>query len=95
VLKYIIWLVAERRPLLFIGIPGFVLVITGLLMGIYTLQHYNQTGMFLILQAILISIFLVLGTLAVFIGLVLNVLPNIIKRLYEGELPDDYHFTEA
>jgi len=95
VLKYIIWLVAERRPLLFISIPGFVLVITGLLMGIYTLQLYNQTGVFLILQAILISIFLILGTLAVFIGLVLNVLPNIIKRLYERELPDDYHFIEA
>ena len=93
VLKYIIWLVAERRPLLFISIPGFVLVITGLLMGIYTLQHYNQTGVFLILQAILISIFLILGALAVFIGLVLNVLPRIIERLYERELPDDYHFT--
>jgi len=92
VLKYVVYLVAERRPLLFIGIPGFVLIIIGLIMGIYTLQRYNQTGMFPILQAILISIFLVLGTLAVFIGLVLNVLPNIIKRLYDGELQDNYHF---
>jgi len=95
VLKYIIWLVAERRPLLFIGVPGFVLVITGLLMGIYTLQYYNQTGVFLILQSILISIFLVVGALAMFIGLVLNVIPSIIERLYEREIPDDYHFTKG
>jgi len=93
VLKYIIILVAERRPLLFIGIPGFVLMITGLLMGIYTLQNYNITGVFPILQAILVSIFLVLGTLAFFIGLVLNVLPNIIKRSYEEKPIDNYYFT--
>jgi len=58
VLKYVLWLIAEKRPLLFIGIPGFVLVIL----------------------AILVSIFLIVGVIGMFMGLVLNVLPNIIKR---------------
>ena len=80
VLSYIIWLIAERRPLLFIGVPGFILVIVGLMFGILTLQHYNQTQVFLVSYAMLTSIFLIIGVLGMFIGLMLNVLPNIIRR---------------
>ena len=80
VLKYVIWMVAERRPMLFIGVPGFIMVIIGLLFGIYTLQYYNQTHVFLIPYAILVSIFLIIGALGVLMGLVLGVLPNIIRR---------------
>ena len=86
VLSYVIWLVAEKRPLLFIGVPGFVLAILGLILGILTLQYYNQTQVFLVANAILTSIFLIIGALGMFIGLVLNVLPNLIKRArYESD----------
>jgi glycosyltransferase involved in cell wall biosynthesis len=85
VLSYIIWLVAERRPLLFIGVPGFIMVIIGLLLGIQTLQHYNQTHIFLISYAILVSIFLIIGVLAMFMGLMLNVLPRVIKQNKDEE----------
>jgi glycosyltransferase involved in cell wall biosynthesis len=34
VLKYVIGLVAERRPLLFISVPGFILVLLGVFFGI-------------------------------------------------------------
>lgn len=80
VLGYIIWLVAERRPLLFIGVPGFIMMILGLVLGILTLQYYNQTHVFLIPYAIVVSIFLIIGALAMFMGLVLNVLPSILRR---------------
>ena len=86
VLNYVIWLVAERRPLLFIGVPGFVFVILGLLFGIQTLQYYNQTHVFLVPYAILVSIFLIIGALGMFIGLMLNVLPGIIKRAREEDM---------
>ena len=85
VLSYIIWLVAERRPLLFIGVPGFVLVLLGIFFGIRTLQLYNQTGVFLISYALLTTILLIIGALAMFIGLMLNVLPNLIKRAREED----------
>lgn len=81
VLSYAIWLVAERRPLLFISFPGFVMVILGLLFAIRTLQYYNQTHIFLLSYAILVSIFLIIGTLSMFIGLMLNVLPRILKKV--------------
>jgi len=80
VLNYVIWLVAEKRPLLFIGVPGFILMLLGLFFGIQTLQYYNQTHVFQISHAILVSILLIIGVLAMFMGLVLNVLPGIIKR---------------
>ena len=83
VLGYVIWLVAEKRPLLFIGVPGFVLILLGLFFGILTLQYYNQTHVFLIPYAIMVSIFLIIGALGMFMGLVLNTLPRILKRSVE------------
>jgi len=80
VLSYVIWLVAERRPLLFIAVPGFISVIVGLILGIYILQYYNQTHVFLVSYAILVSILLIVGALGMFMGLMLNVLPHIIKK---------------
>ena len=69
-----------KRPLLFIGVPGFIFVIIGLFFGIQTLQYYNQTHVFLIHYAVLVSIFLIIGALAMFMGLVLNVLPSMLKQ---------------
>jgi len=83
VLSYVIWLIAERRPLLFIGIPSFITVLFGLFFGVQILQYYNQTHIFLVPYAILASIFLIIGTIGMFMGLMLNVLPNIIKRSKE------------
>ena len=80
VLKYVIGLVAVRRPLLFISVPGFILVLLGLFFAIKTLQYYNMTNVFLVPYAILVSILLIIGALAMFMGLVLNVLPGIIRR---------------
>jgi len=80
VLSYVIWLVAEKRPLLFIGVPGFITVLIGLYFGILTLQYYNQTDVFLVSYAMLTGIFLIIGVLGMFMGLVLNVLPNVIRR---------------
>ena len=68
------------RPLLFIGVPSFVLMLIGFFLGIYTLQHYNQTQVFLIPYAILTSILLIIGVLGMFMGLMLNVLPNIVEK---------------
>ncbi|MFO7678271.1 MAG: glycosyltransferase family 2 protein [Thermoplasmatota archaeon] len=80
VLGYVLWVVAEKRPLLFIGVPGFGCIILGILLGIYLLQYYNITHVFLIPHAIMVSILIMVGTIAMFMGLVLNSLPNIIKR---------------
>jgi len=80
VLRYVIWLVAQKRPLLFIGVPGFIFVLIGLSLGIYTLQYYNINHVFLVPYAILIAIFIIIGAIALFMSLILNVMPKIIKQ---------------
>ncbi len=83
VLGYVLWLVAERHPLIFIGLPGVCFVIIGTFLAILTLQEYNITHVFSIPYALLTTFFLIVGALAVFIGLLLNTLPHIIKRTME------------
>jgi len=80
VLRYVILLIAEKHPLLLIALPGFISILIGLFFGIQTLQIYNKTHVFLISYAIIVSIFLIIGALTMFIGLMLNVLPAMIKR---------------
>ena len=88
VLSYVIWLVAQKRPLLFIGVPGFFVFLSGIILTIYTLQYYNQNHVFLISYAIAIAILLIIGAIALFMGVVLNVFPKIIKQVQQ-ENDDD------
>jgi len=81
VLGYVLWVIAERRPLLFISVPGFVLVAIGILLGIYTIQFLNQNSIFLAAYAFISNILLIIGAFAILIGLVLHVIPRFIKKL--------------
>ncbi|NOQ34174.1 MAG: glycosyltransferase [Methanosarcinales archaeon] len=81
VLNTVIWLIAEKRPLLYIGGPGFIMSLAGVFFGIRLLQLYNQTRYFSLAYAMLVAIFLILGALGLFMGLMLNA----ISRLRDGE----------
>ena len=80
VLSYIIRIIAVKHPLIFIGIPGLISILIGLFLGIRTLQLYNLTSVFNIGYAIVVAIFLIVGVIALFIALTLNVLPLILKK---------------
>jgi dolichol-phosphate mannosyltransferase len=43
VLNSLIGAITEKRPLLYIGVPGFVTFVIGVFFGIMLLQQYNQT----------------------------------------------------
>jgi vacuolar-type H+-ATPase subunit I/STV1 len=55
--------------------------LVGVFFGIRLLQEYNQTRFFSLAYAMLVSIFLILGALGMFMGLMLNV----ISRLRVGD----------
>jgi glycosyltransferase involved in cell wall biosynthesis len=80
VLGYIIWVIAERRPLLFISLPGLISMIAGLVLGGYTLWNINQRNIYLAPLAIISNILLIVGAFAILVGLLLHVLPRVIKR---------------
>lgn len=80
VLGYVIWVIAEKRPLLFISVPGFICVIAGFLLGFYTLQDLSPNNIYLTPLAIITNMLLIIGAFAILIGLLLHVLPRLIKK---------------
>jgi glycosyltransferase involved in cell wall biosynthesis len=83
VLNSVIGLIAEKRPLLYIGLPGFVMFVIGVFFGILLLQQYNQTRYFSLAYAMLVSIFMILGAIGLFMGLTLNVIARV--RVKDGK----------
>ena len=72
--------ISEKRPLLYIGVPGFVLIMIGFFFGLQLLRQYNQLGHFSMPYTMLAGFFIIVGVLGVFIGLVLNVISKLISR---------------
>jgi glycosyltransferase involved in cell wall biosynthesis len=81
VLGSVIYLIAEKRPLLYIGLPGLALILVGFFFGLLLLQQYNQTDYFSLPFTMLAGFFIVLGVLGVFIGLVLNVISRVFQKV--------------
>ena len=76
-LNSVIGLIAEKRPLLYVGLPGFITFLMGVFFGILLLQHYNQVGSFSLAYAMLVSIFMILGAIGLFMGLTFHVLTRL------------------
>ncbi len=81
VLLSIIELITERRPLLFLGVPGLVLFTVGGGCFVSVLEVYNRTSQFAIGTALLGVVSTLLGTLLVFGSLILWVIDKRLGRL--------------
>ncbi len=77
VIDSLVWRVAGKRPLLFIGVPGFFLTVAGIYAGLLFFEAYNQTRQFSLAFALVISIFLLVGTLGLFMGLTVDVISRV------------------
>jgi hypothetical protein len=80
VLNSLIGAITEKRPLLYIGFPGFVTFVIGVFFGIQLLHLYNQTRYFSLAYAMLVSIFMILGAIGLFMGMTLNVIAGLRRR---------------
>lgn len=77
VLGRIIVMISERRPLIFFGLGGAILIVLGLLAGIKVLDIASGGGELAIGTALISVLLLIIGIFSVFTGVILNVL---IKR---------------
>ena len=77
-------IIAVRHPLLFFAVPGIVLFIIGLGFGLQTIDLYNKDRVFYPGPALLTIIFLLMGALAGFAGVILNVMPKAVVRSLNG-----------
>ncbi len=73
-LALIITMISERRPLLLFGLFGFILTVLGLIAGARVLYTVSIGGGIPTGTALLSTLFLIIGILSIFTGIILNVL---------------------
>ncbi len=71
-------MVAERHPLFFFGVPGVIALTAGLLLGIQTIQSYDQIGSSAGGYTLVVSMLLLIGSLGLFAGVILKTRPRAI-----------------
>lgn len=74
VLTRIITMISERKPLLFFGVPGTVLVVFGAIAAARVLHIASTGGVVAIGTALVSVLFLTIGIFTLFTGIILNIL---------------------
>ncbi|MDP3879214.1 MAG: glycosyltransferase family 2 protein [Dehalococcoidales bacterium] len=74
VLGRIIAMISERRPLFFFGLGGSIGIALGFLTGIRVVSMTSTSGVMPVGTALLAILLIIVGTLSVFTGIILNVL---------------------
>ncbi len=80
VMDRVLGIIAVRHPLLFFGMVGGTLFIIGVAIGFVALETYRSAPSLAIGYSFLVVIFLIVGGLATFAGIMLNVLPRAVAR---------------
>lgn len=80
VIGSLIELVALRHPLKYLGIPGFVLLISGIIYGVVVISIFNQTRYFSIPSTFLTLVFLMFGLMLLLMSVVLFSINRAMKR---------------
>lgn len=83
VIDSILTLVARRRPLLFLGVPGVLLMIAGLLAGLDVIQIIDTRHKVPFGTATLSALLVLAGLLLFIAAIILNTLEHFMKRLEE------------
>ena len=81
VVNTVLKIVEERRPLFFFGSVGTGLVIFGVALGIWVVEVYSRTGQFAIGTSLIGILLLIVGILSVFVGLMLDAISKVLKRM--------------
>lgn len=77
VLTRILAMISQRRPLLFFGIPGVVLVAAGIYLGMWVLDVANAGGGLPLGRAMIAVLFVLTGIFGIFTGIILNAISQL------------------
>jgi len=78
VFNRVVVMISERRPLLFFGLFGGIFIVLGILAGVMVVQTLGERQILQTGTALLSMLFLTMGLLSVFTGIILDVL---VRRL--------------
>ena len=76
----ILRLIAEHRPLLFFGVPGILVLLAGLLLGVQVVRIYEATLQLAVGYSLITVLFVIVGILAMFVGIMLHAIREIIRE---------------
>jgi glycosyltransferase involved in cell wall biosynthesis len=72
VLRRIMVMISQRRPLLFFGVAGSILLVAAFVTGMWVLHRAATTGATAVGSAVLTALFAIAGILSIFTGIILN-----------------------
>jgi glycosyltransferase involved in cell wall biosynthesis len=90
VLNNILKIVIEKRPLLFFGVAGMILLIFGLLFSVYCINFYLSYNSVPFGPSLLAAVLILIGVLSIFAGMILNYMLIMIH----GRVQTDQHKEE-
>jgi glycosyltransferase involved in cell wall biosynthesis len=79
-LDAILRLIAEHRPLLFFGVPGLVLLLAGLALGLQVVRIYDATQQLAIGYSLITLLLVIVGIIATFVGIMLHAIRDLISE---------------
>jgi glycosyltransferase involved in cell wall biosynthesis len=101
VLSRLLVLISLRQPLLLFGVPGVVLMASGLALGIRVLTRYSETSELAVGNALGMILLFLAGLLAVFSALMLQAMKELMRggvsqfaREVKGQIGDIYYEKE-
>jgi glycosyltransferase involved in cell wall biosynthesis len=76
----ILRLIAEHRPLLFFGLPGMLVMLAGLALGLQVVRIYDATQQLAIGYSLITVLLVIVGILATFVGVMLHAIRDIVRE---------------
>ena len=76
----ILSLIKDKKPLLFLGVPGFIFLVVGFLLGWQTIDVYNSTNFFPVGKSLLALLCILIATFSIFSAFILDSIQKIIKK---------------
>jgi hypothetical protein len=73
-------LVAEHRPLLFFGLPGLMILLAGLGLGLQVVLIYDATQQLAIGYSMITVLLVIVGMLATFVGIMLHAIRGLVRE---------------
>ncbi len=80
VLDAVLRLIAQHRPLLFFSLPGVLLFLAGLALGVYVVRIYEATLTLAVGYALITVLLSVVGMLATFAGIMLHTFRSLLTE---------------
>jgi len=80
VLQRIMVMISEKRPLLFFGLLGAILILLGIVAGIMVVQVLYDRQVLQVGTALISMLFITVGMLSIFVGIILDVLVRRLKN---------------